>query len=139
MAISLGAILVAAQHTPAQAADCSYPQTQLDMNTCAYEAWQQADEDLNLAYGMAVDRAKRIDSFDASTPRRAGGPDAEGVPTEEMLRRAQRAWISFRDAACLVESDMAKGGSMQPLLYWSCAEGLTRSRTEQLRFFGELN
>ncbi|MEM8592811.1 MAG: lysozyme inhibitor LprI family protein [Pseudomonadota bacterium] len=130
---------VAASPLAAQNMDCAEPITQLDMNQCAYAAWQEADAQLNDAYRLAIAKARRIDSFDPALPRRAGGPETDGVSTEEMLRRAQRAWITFRDAACLVDSDIARGGSMQPLLFSSCAASLTRTRTEQLRSFGEFD
>jgi len=141
LSLSLAGVATLATAGQAHALDCNAAQTQVEMNQCAYEAWQAADADLNLAYGFAIDRAKEIDLFSEGFPiqRRAGGPDTVGVSTEDMLRRAQRAWIAFRDAACLVESDRVRGGTMQPMLFSGCAEDLTRARTEQLRRFGELN
>ena len=56
-----------------------------------------------------------------------------------MLRDAQRAWITYRDLACAAESTLVRGGSMEPLMYYSCLERETRSRTESLRIFGETN
>ncbi|MEL6608641.1 MAG: lysozyme inhibitor LprI family protein [Pseudomonadota bacterium] len=141
----LGAAAVAAVWaSPALAdelANCADPMTQLDMNICAHEAWERADADLNLAYGMAIDRAREIDAdaLEWNSQRRVGTAETDAVTTEEMLRRAQRAWITYRDAACLVESDLARGGSLQPMLYAGCREDLTLQRTESLRFFGELN
>ncbi len=99
------------------------------MNLCAAQAFEAADEDLNLAYEIARDMARQMDSYT---------PDLD--PTNEvLLRDAQRAWIKFRDAACEAESTLARGGTMQPLLYSTCAERLTRQRAEDLRMFGEVN
>lgn len=113
----------------AQALDCSDPQNQQSMNQCAYQAWQAADDNLNLAYGKAMATAKNIDQY----------IEPDEVPSATLLRDAQRFWIPFRDKACEVQSNMARGGTMQPLLLYGCMERLTRQRTEQLREFGEVN
>lgn len=113
----------------AQQLDCTNPTSQVEMNGCAAQAYQYADEDLNFAYSMARDMARSLDEYVA----------ADEVPAEVILRDAQRAWISFRDQACEAESLLARGGTMQPLLFYSCLERLTRQRTEDLRYFGEVN
>ena len=123
------AFALAATPLAAEDLDCDNAMTQLDMNRCAHQAYLLADEDLNLAYGMAVDMARSMDAY-----------LQEGeVPAVELLRDAQRAWITFRDKACEVESTMFRGGSMQPLIYATCLERETRARTESLRFFAEVN
>lgn len=109
--------------------DCDNAMTQLDMNRCAHQAYVLADEDLNLAYGMAIDMARSMDEY---------LQDGE-VPAEQLLREAQRAWITFRDKACELESTIVRGGSMQQLIYSSCLERETRARTESLRYFAEVN
>ncbi|MGR3837196.1 MAG: lysozyme inhibitor LprI family protein [Cognatishimia sp.] len=113
----------------AQEVDCNNAMTQMDMNFCAAQSYGYADEDLNLAYQLARAQAKQMDEY-----------LQEGeVPSATMLRDAQRAWITFRDLACDVESTLVRGGSMQPLIYYSCLERETRNRTESLRYFGETN
>jgi len=126
--ILIASLITSFVPTLAQAQDCSNPLTQSKMTACAFEAYQMADEDLNLAWGMAVDQAKSIDQAND------GASDAF-----ETLRAAQRGWISFRDLACEAESTLAFGGSMQPMLHAICLERLTRERTEHLRYFGEVN
>lgn len=128
LAPALAAALLIAP-AAAQALDCANPQTQADMTQCVAMMYQAADGDLNLAYGMARDMARRIDA--------ASGTNGPGA--ERGLRDAQRAWIAFRDLACETESLLAYGGSMQPMLRLSCLERLTRARTEDLRLFGEMN
>lgn len=113
----------------AQTVDCNNAMTQSDMNFCAAQAWEAADGDLNLAYRLAIDRAKSMDEY----------LQASDEPAAIILRDAQRLWIPFRDQACLLESLTARGGSMQPLIKYSCLERLTRQRTEDLRIFGETN
>lgn len=123
------ALLLCASPVMAQDVDCDDAITQLDMNICAHQAYLRADEDLNLAYGLAMDSARSMDEY---------LQDGE-VPAVTLLRDAQRAWLTFRDKACEVESTLVRGGSMQPLIRSSCLERETRSRTEALRYFGEVN
>ncbi len=125
--LALAAALLTAP--AAQALDCAAPQTQADMTQCAAILYRAADEDLNLAYGLARDMARQIDA--------ANGANTPGAAIR--LRDAQRAWIAFRDLACDTESLLAYGGSLQPMLRLSCLERLTRARTEDLRYFGEMN
>lgn len=113
----------------AQEIDCNNAMNQMEMNFCAAQQYGYADEDLNLAYQLAITQAREMDQYIS----------AGEVPAEDMLRQAQRAWITFRDLACDLESTLARGGSMQPLIYYSCLERETRMRTESLRYFGEVN
>ncbi|MFY0596534.1 MAG: DUF1311 domain-containing protein [Cognatishimia sp.] len=109
--------------------DCENAMTQLDMNRCAHQAYLLADEDLNLAYKMAKDMARVADEY----------LEEGQEPAVIILRDAQRAWITFRDKACELESTMFRGGSMAPLIYSSCLERETRARTDSLRFYAEVN
>ncbi|NQY61227.1 lysozyme inhibitor LprI family protein [Cognatishimia sp.] len=113
----------------AQEVDCANATTQMEMNFCAAQFYGYADEDLNLAYKLAMAQAKEMDKYIA----------ADELPSATMLRDAQRAWITYRDLACAAESTLVRGGSMEPLMYYSCLERETRSRTESLRIFGETN
>lgn len=114
----------------AQQVNCAEAVTQIELTFCAEQAWVRADEDLNLAWRIAIDHARRL---------QAALPPGAPVDVEEDLRRAQRVWIEFRDLACAAESHQAWGGSMAPMLVYVCRERLTRQRTEDLRRFGEVN
>lgn len=111
----------------AQEADCANAATQLEMTFCAEAAWKLADQDLNLAYGVARDMMRQID---------AGLPKGEGQ-AEASLREAQRAWITFRDAGCASEGFRVQGGSLEPMVIYACRERVTRARTEDLRGLAE--
>ncbi len=126
---ALATSLAIAHPVVAQDVNCLDPQTQFAMNICAAQDYAIADEDLNLAYQLARNHAQGMDQYLNSGDR----------PAVEILRDAQRAWIAYRDMACETESLLARGGSMQPLLFTSCAARLTRLRTEDLRYFGEVN
>ncbi len=112
----------------AQTLDCSNPLTQVEMTGCASLAYEAADGDLNLAYGLAMDQARRMDADLLLDPSNVA-----------LMRDAQRKWIVFRDVACSAESTLARGGTMQNQLFLLCMERLTRARTEDLRYFGEVN
>nr|WP_256439118.1 lysozyme inhibitor LprI family protein [Rubellimicrobium arenae] len=109
----------------AQEADCSTLITQADLNACAVDSWQAADADLNGAYQAAVARAR---VFDRDACKTGATPDAEAT-----LRDAQRAWVAYRDPACLAQSRYIELGSAYPMVYYGCLEGLTRDRTDMLR------
>ena len=92
---------------------CADLMAQNDMNRCAADEYKKADAELNKVYQQLV-------------------PKLEGEH-KEKLKVAQRAWIAFRDAHCEYEAFAFDGGSMQPLIRYSCLEAVTRERTKQLR------
>ncbi len=116
------AIFLALLAGPAVAQDCQNPATQLAMNTCADQAFQVADSDLNRAYGVARDILRQID---ADLP-----PAQRGA--ELALRDGQRAWITFRDQSCLAESYQNFGGSIRPMVYSLCQARVTQQRAADL-------
>ena len=103
----------------AQADNCDTTMAQQEMNRCADLAFQAADGELNDAYADAVAFARELDSAGA------GG-------VEDRLRKAQRAWVAYRDAACDADAFLFDGGSMQPLIYSSCLSRLTELRRADL-------
>ena len=49
------------------------------------------------------------------------------------LVRAQRAWIAYRDAECEISALSEKGGSLEPLMRFSCLARVTEARTGELK------
>lgn len=49
------------------------------------------------------------------------------------LLKAQRAWLTFRDAECKLEAVGEAGGTAQPMIFNQCLSRLTQLRTEQLQ------
>jgi uncharacterized protein YecT (DUF1311 family) len=85
-----------------------------------------ADEDMDLAYGMAV--------------ARAGALDAAGVSeAPALLEASQGAWTTMRQAACTLEAALVRGDPVEPAVLDQCRERMARARTEDLRRFGEVN
>jgi uncharacterized protein YecT (DUF1311 family) len=93
--------------------DCNNAVSQNDMNTCADKDYRAADAALNRTWRDTIK-----------------GMDAH---TLDLLRKAQRAWIQFRDAECTYQSAENEGGSIYPMVYAGCLTRLTKLRTQQLK------
>ncbi len=125
-ALAVGLLVVA---MPALAQDCGAEVLdQQTMNACARQDWEEADARLNEVWRQVMARIKVVDATESDGK----------VPISQLLREAQRAWIEFRDKACLAESAPMRGGSAEPLLFWGCMAAMTRDRTDQLEAFGEM-
>ncbi|THK38307.1 lysozyme inhibitor LprI family protein [Ensifer sp. MPMI2T] len=120
----LSAVSAVAQEQPA--VDCQNAVTQMDMNICAGQDYDRADADLNKIYKQAVAAMKAKD-------KELGEIDAAYVGAEEALKKAQRAWIGYRDGQCQLAGFEARGGSMEPMLVSGCLAELTRKRTTELK------
>ena len=83
------------------------------LNACAYQRYQAADKMLNTVYAKV-----------------AASEDAVGKP---LLKRAEVAWIAYRDAECALEADAFRGGSAAPMLENACLERLTKAQTASLQ------
>ena len=83
------------------------------MVTCAQQALDRADADLNSSYKAL--RAKL---------------DDQG---KNLLRDAQRAWIKYRDAECLRARDAVRGGTLASVIGVSCLSHMTGTRAKELK------
>jgi len=107
---------------PALAQKCDGELPQQEMNRCAQLDYEAADKALNAAYRKARAAMRQLD---ADVPA-----DLKGA--EIALRDAQRAWITYRDKACIVEGYLFRGGTMEPFLVATCKAHLTKLRTQDL-------
>jgi uncharacterized protein YecT (DUF1311 family) len=114
--------------TYVQSPNCREPATQSDMNGCTLCDFKEVDVVLNDIWKTAIATARERDAYIV----------AGKVPREEMLRNAQRTWITYRDQACLVESTIARGGSLQSLLQYKCLHAKTLNRISDLQYFTEM-
>jgi uncharacterized protein YecT (DUF1311 family) len=88
---------------------------QLEMNECASQSYKIADAELNKLYKKQIDRL-------------------QGEEAKERLRDSQRAWIVFRDKACLFENGpREESGSIWPQLNYMCLEYHTRKRIADIK------
>lgn len=122
-------LICVATQSAAQELDCETPITQVEMTGCAGRAAEAADQTLNETWQRAIEVVKTRDTADP-------GYDPS---SEQILREAQRSWISFRDQACSAEATIARGGTMASQLFLICLERLTLRRTEDLRLFATTN
>jgi len=74
--------------------------------------WKKSDADLNRVYQESLKKLK---------PEQAA-----------LLKKAQRAWLSYRDAQCEADK-MSAGGTTAPLALTQCRVTLTQERTKTLK------
>lgn len=105
---------------------CENAQTQSALNQCAGLLYARADDALNVQWKLALQRVKELDAdIDRKYDKQPG--------YVETLLKAQRAWIAYRDANCLLDSFEARGGTMAPMLEAQCLTHMTEARTEDLK------
>ena len=108
--------LIAMAPTPiARADDCANATDQRAMDECAGEAYRKSDAELNALYKQIEQRLK------------------SDTGTTKLLIAAQRAWVVFRDAECNFSTSRVSGGTIYPMIYTECADGLTQRRIEDLK------
>lgn len=78
--------------------------TTIGMIDCLQAEFQYWDKRLNVAFGQRLAAARKEDA----EMRRLKSSVAS---LEESLRKMQRAWIPYRDAACLYEQAQWQGGT----------------------------
>lgn len=105
--------------------DCETAQTQSELNICAGQDYEEADEALNTQWVLT---RKAMAEWDEELKDLQPGPGAE-----KALLKAQRAWIDYRDGQCEAEGFAVRGGSMEPMIVAGCLAELTRKRTEELK------
>ncbi len=52
---------------------------------------------------------------------------------KQLLIQAEKDWVKFRDSHCKFDVSQHEGGSIQPLLYTTCLEELTRERIAAIK------
>lgn len=94
-----------------------FGQTQTEMNEQAKKDHKKADDIMASTYKLAL-----------------ANQDETG---KKLLLEAQRAWIKYKEAHCKSASNQYEGGSMQPLIYYSCLTELTEERMTKLKAYLE--
>jgi uncharacterized protein YecT (DUF1311 family) len=93
-------------------AQCENAGTTANTTSCMSNEYKKADAELNRIYKIA---------FKGLDPKEA-----------DNLKKAQRAWIIYRDAQCDAEYAKWEGGSGGPSAHLGCLVRLTRLRTREL-------
>jgi len=110
-------ILAVCPVSVAFADDCANAQDQTTMDECAGKALKKSDAELNVVYKQIEQRLK------------------DDAGTTKLLVTAQRSWVAFRDAECTFSNSRSADGSVYPMIYAMCIDGLTQLRTEQLKAY----
>ena len=95
-----------------QAPDCAGVGDQISINECEATNFNKAESMLERTYGTL------LSSLDSEH--------------RDLLKAAQSAWVSFRDASCALEASQALHGSMYDMLFESCRTAVTNSRSKEL-------
>ncbi len=78
------------------------------MNACASDEYERQDKKLNISYGQVMAKKR--------------------TKAKITLRNSQRKWIIARDKVCISERADYEGGSMAPLVYFTCMTNETIAR-----------
>lgn len=96
---------------------CNPEGTQAEMNVCAYETFDKQDAELNRLYNQHMARLE--------TPE-----------VKKRFKKAQLAWIRFRDESCMYEiGPREESGSIWPLLNMDCLTAFTEERVKRLKYY----
>lgn len=98
----------------------SFSQTQLETDEVAYNNYYKADRELNIIYQQILKEYKS---------------DAEFI---KNLKKAQKIWITFRDAEMLAKFPKREPGyygSIQPTCWSNYLQELTEERTKRLKIW----
>lgn len=88
-------------------------QTQTEMNTNAADYYKAADKKMTLLYKEVMSSLNAED--------------------KNLLLEAQRNWVKFKESHCKSVENGFKGGSIQPLIYYTCLLEATEERIKQLQ------
>lgn len=93
---------------------CVEDGNQMQLNFCASADFHDADLEMNNLYTTQMTRLTD--------------------PEKSRLRDSQRAWLVFRDKACLYEARARdESGSIWPLEHFACLTAHTKQRVEDLK------
>ncbi|HUS12991.1 MAG TPA: lysozyme inhibitor LprI family protein [Pyrinomonadaceae bacterium] len=92
---------------------CSNVSSQSEMTICWRKEYKAADTRLNLVYRQLVSML--------------------GEEEKLELKKAQTAWLKYRDANCEFAANQYKGGSMRPMIYAICLAEMSDNRTSELK------
>lgn len=95
--------------------DCTHLAVQMEMNACANDNAQAADDALNRIYAMVM--AQQADRA-----------------SKDQLKDVERAWIAYRDKECAFEvGAQEEGGSIWPMEMANCVEQKTAARIREMK------
>ncbi len=94
-------------------AQCKDAVSTKDMQDCMDNDWKKSDAELNRVYRESLKKLK---------PEQAA-----------LLKKAQSAWLTYRDAQCEADYKVFAGGTAAPPALIQCRVTLTQERTKTLK------
>lgn len=91
----------------------SFAQTQSEINEIANVKFKKADAELNKVYKQLMIILDKNE--------------------KQLLIQAEKDWLKFRDSHCRFDASQYEGGSIQPLIYSTCLEELTKKRIIEIK------
>jgi uncharacterized protein YecT (DUF1311 family) len=110
---------------------CEKAQSQMELNQCSGEQYRLADDRLNAVYRKALDLLEK-DLSDAQG-RKDVDQEKYNQAAIDKLKKAERAWIQYRDLHCDAARHQVGAGSMAPMVWAFCMAGTTQHRIEELK------
>jgi uncharacterized protein YecT (DUF1311 family) len=111
-ALLISGALVNASSCFAARPECVNAATQTAMDECIGRAMKASDQQLNETYRALLAKVSKN-----------GG---------DQLRKAQRAWLTWRDAQCQFNTMGTAGGTINSSMYALCIDELTQEQTRRL-------
>lgn len=117
---------IVAASAGAKDVNCDNANTIFEQRECLYKSLKKADKELNLNYKLLMKAIKKKE------------PESKRVI--KRLKKAQRAWIKYRDAECAFSGFPMLDGSAESLLRAGCKIRLTKKRAKELKnYLKEIN
>lgn len=110
--VAVSALLALNAGGTALALNCKAPANQIEMDQCAGRDFSAADAKLNALYRSMMSR------YDA--------------PDQKVLKAAEKAWLSYRDAECSYETNGTVGGTINSTMFTQCKAAKTNARLKEL-------
>jgi uncharacterized protein YecT (DUF1311 family) len=131
MRIAILGILLAALSTEADSGVIEQPipacgniQTSQQVDECAAEQYKSSDQVLNEVYKQLM---RKIDLDYKAVPKL-------GEEYRSAVKRAQQAWLKFRDASCAVEAfEIESGSAAHTTTVNGCLARMSTERTRELK------
>ncbi|WP_445713582.1 lysozyme inhibitor LprI family protein [Flavobacterium sp.] len=93
----------------------AFSQTNAEMKEQSSNRLAKFDKELNIVYQKIMKNTSGI--------------------KKENIRKAQIAWLKYRDLHCECESKEHEGGSLESLIYIECLATMTKERVKELKIF----
>ncbi len=107
--------------------DCKKAVTQMEMNLCAKQSYENTKKILDKIYNKLLKVIKEKQKFYEPENQ------LTGKNLIAFFIDSQQQWEKYRDSAAGFEGAVYQGGSMQPLIYFNTMKRITEERIKELK------